>query len=102
MAGPARVVENAAALVAAMIDGILDRGGLGPGDQYVGGLAEVAGLSAGTVRPGGKGGAWAFANLGVAVALAIAFAGWLLGGRRTVRAQEDTTVPETTAEVRAP
>ncbi len=43
---------------------------------------------------GGKSGTWAFANLGVVVALAIALAGWLLIGPRTVRAQEGTQEPE--------
>jgi nucleobase:cation symporter-1, NCS1 family len=38
---------------------------------------------------GGKTGTWALANLGVVVALVIAFAGWLIAGRRTVRTQED-------------
>lgn len=37
---------------------------------------------------GGRSGAWAYANLGVLVALALAFAGTLLLGRRRVRAQE--------------
>lgn len=37
---------------------------------------------------GGKEGAWAFANLGVLVALAIGFVGTLLGEPRRVRAQE--------------
>ncbi|MEU2715582.1 cytosine permease [Streptomyces sp. NPDC007205] len=37
---------------------------------------------------GGKTGAWAYANLGVLVALALAFAGTLLLGRGRVRAQE--------------
>ena len=37
---------------------------------------------------GGKSGTWAFANLGVVVALALAFAAWLLLGRGPVRAQE--------------
>jgi nucleobase:cation symporter-1, NCS1 family len=37
---------------------------------------------------GGKTGAWAFANLGVLVALAVGFAGALIGDRRAVRAQE--------------
>jgi nucleobase:cation symporter-1, NCS1 family len=36
----------------------------------------------------GKSGAWAYANLGVVVALVIAFAGWLLLGRATIRRQE--------------
>ncbi|MGA2825226.1 MAG: hypothetical protein ABSF03_03825, partial [Streptosporangiaceae bacterium] len=51
---------------------------------------------------GGKGGAWAFANLGVVVALAVAFTGWLLGGRPTVRAQEGAADPEVAGCVTAP
>ena len=39
---------------------------------------------------GGKAGTWAFANLGVVIALAVAFVGWLLVGRRSVAAQEGT------------
>jgi purine-cytosine permease-like protein len=42
----------------------------------------------GPVGLGGKSGAWAYANLGVVVALVIAFAGWLLLGRATIRRQE--------------
>jgi len=37
---------------------------------------------------GGKAGAWEYANLGVIVALAVAFLGWLVLGRATVRRQE--------------
>jgi purine-cytosine permease-like protein len=37
---------------------------------------------------GGKAGAWAYANLGVFVALAVGFVGWLLLGRSTVMRQE--------------
>jgi nucleobase:cation symporter-1, NCS1 family len=37
---------------------------------------------------GGRTGTWAFANLGVVVALVIGFAGWLIAGRRNVRSQE--------------
>jgi purine-cytosine permease-like protein len=37
---------------------------------------------------GGKTGAWAYSDLGVVVAVAIGFVGWLLLGSRTVRAQE--------------
>ena len=37
---------------------------------------------------GGKTGTWAFANLGVIVALVIAFAGWLILGRAGIRRQE--------------
>ncbi len=40
---------------------------------------------------GGKEGAWAFANLGVFVALLVGFLGWLLLGRVTVRRQEQAT-----------
>ncbi|MCY0880046.1 MAG: cytosine permease [Firmicutes bacterium] len=38
---------------------------------------------------GGKTGVWASGNLGVVLALAIGFVGWLLVGRRTVRRQEE-------------
>jgi purine-cytosine permease-like protein len=48
---------------------------------------------------GGKGGTWAFANLGVIVALVIALAGWLIAGRRTVRAQESPSAPDVPAGV---
>jgi nucleobase:cation symporter-1, NCS1 family len=44
----------------------------------------------GPIGLGGKSGTWAFANLGVVIALAVAFAGWLLVGRRSVAAQEGT------------
>jgi len=37
---------------------------------------------------GGKTGTWAFANLGVIVALVIAFVGWLAFGRAAIRRQE--------------
>jgi nucleobase:cation symporter-1, NCS1 family len=40
---------------------------------------------------GGKTGAWAFANLGVPIALAIGFVGYLLLGAVRVRSQERTT-----------
>jgi NCS1 family nucleobase:cation symporter-1 len=42
----------------------------------------------GPIGLGGKGGAWAFANLGVLVALVIGFIGALIGDRRAVREQE--------------
>ncbi len=48
---------------------------------------------------GGRTGTWAFANLGVVVALVIAFAGWLIAGRRTVRSQEATPAADVTAGV---
>ena len=37
---------------------------------------------------GGKAGAWEFANLGVIAALVVAFLGWSVLGRATVRRQE--------------
>jgi hypothetical protein len=37
---------------------------------------------------GGKTGTWEFANLGVIVALAVGFLGWLVLGRAAVRRQE--------------
>jgi purine-cytosine permease-like protein len=40
---------------------------------------------------GGKGGSWAYANLGVFVAFVVGFVGWLLLGRSTVRRQEAAT-----------
>ncbi len=43
---------------------------------------------------GGKTGTWAFASLGVVVALALTFAGWLIAGRWPVRAQESSAAPE--------
>ena len=63
--------------------------GLGPGHQRPGRLADLAGLPARAVRPRRQGdGAWAYANLGVFVAFAVGFLGWLLLGRSTVRRQE--------------
>ncbi len=38
---------------------------------------------------GGKTGSWEYANLGVVVALAVGLVGWYLGGRRSVRRQEE-------------
>ena len=43
---------------------------------------------------GGKTGAWSGANLGVLVALAIGFLGWLLCGRAAVRLQETVATSE--------
>ena len=47
----------------------------------------------GPIGLGGKSGTWAFANLGVVIALAVAFAAWLLLGRGPVRAQEGVDRP---------
>jgi nucleobase:cation symporter-1, NCS1 family len=41
---------------------------------------------------GGKTGTWEFANLGVIVALVVAFVGWLVCGRTVVRRQEAAPV----------
>jgi purine-cytosine permease-like protein len=49
---------------------------------------------------GGKSGAWAFANLGVLVALAIGFVVTLAVGRGRVRAQEAGTTPAPAAAAR--
>jgi hypothetical protein len=43
---------------------------------------------------GGKSGSWAFANLGVLVALALGFLVTAIFGRTAVRAQESLPVPE--------
>lgn len=43
---------------------------------------------------GGKDGTWAFANLGVLVALAIGFVGWALFGRPAIRRQEAAPVTD--------
>jgi NCS1 family nucleobase:cation symporter-1 len=51
---------------------------------------------------GGKTGTWAFANLGVVVALVLTFAGWLIAGRRPVRAQERIAAPEVPTGVAGP
>jgi NCS1 family nucleobase:cation symporter-1 len=40
---------------------------------------------------GGRDGTWAFANLGVFVAFAVGFLGWLILGRSTIRRQEAAT-----------
>jgi NCS1 family nucleobase:cation symporter-1 len=51
---------------------------------------------------GGKTGAWQYANLGVIVALVIAFLGWAALGRATVRRQEATGAsPASSGEARA-
>ncbi len=58
----------------------------------------------GPIGLGGKTGAWAYANLGVVVALVVAFAGWALLGRAAIRQQESgggTGAGDTGAEVGA-
>lgn len=52
------------------------------------GWLEWQGYLLGPLGLGGREGAWAYANLGVFVALAVGFVGWLLLGRSTVTRQE--------------
>ncbi len=52
------------------------------------GWLDWQGYLLGPLGLGGRDGAWAYANLGVFVALAVGFFGWLLLGRSTVVAQE--------------
>ena len=47
---------------------------------------------------GGKSGAWAFANLGVLLALVLGFVGTWLGSRSAVRAQEAMPLEPVTAQ----
>ena len=47
----------------------------------------------GPIGLGGKDGTWAFANLGVVIALVVAFVGWLLVGRASVAAQASDAGP---------
>ena len=57
----------------------------------------VIGTVLGPFGLGGKTGAWAFANLGVLVALVIGFVATLAFGRATVRAQEAVPLEPATA-----
>jgi nucleobase:cation symporter-1, NCS1 family len=66
---------------------VIDTTGAGKGLSWLGFLLGPLGF-------GGRTGGWAFANLGVPVALAIGFVGYLLIGARAVRRQESTSVPE--------
>lgn len=52
------------------------------------GWLDWQGYLLGPLGLGGREGAWAYANLGVFVALAVGFLGWLFLGRSTVGAQE--------------
>jgi purine-cytosine permease-like protein len=60
---------------------VIDTTGAGKHLGWLGYFLSSVGL-------GGKGGAWAYANLGVPVALAIGFVGYLVFGFRAVRRQE--------------
>lgn len=62
------------------------------------GWLDWQGYLLGPLGLGGREGAWAYANLGVFIALAVGFLGWLLLGRSTVRRQE---AAGTTAATRA-
>jgi NCS1 family nucleobase:cation symporter-1 len=54
------------------------------------GWLKWQGYLLGPLGLGGRTGTWEYANLGVLFALVLAFVGWLVLGRRTVRAQEAT------------
>lgn len=56
--------------------------------NFFAGWLEWQGYLLGPLGLGGKDGAWAYANLGVFVALVVGFAGWLVLGRATVSRQE--------------
>jgi nucleobase:cation symporter-1, NCS1 family len=80
--------ESVLLLVAATAVGwglIIDTTGAGKGLSWLGYLLEPLGL-------GGRDGEWAYANLGVPVALVIGFVGYLLLGSRAVRRQEHAQV----------
>lgn len=62
------------------------------------GWLDWQGYLLGPLGLGGREGAWAYANLGVFIALAVGFIGWLVFGRSTVRRQE---AAGTTAATRA-
>ena len=64
---------------------VIDTTGAGKGLDWLGFLLEPLGL-------GGREGEWAYANLGVPVALVIGFVGYLLLGSRAVRRQEHEQV----------
>jgi hypothetical protein len=79
--------------VAARADG---RGGhrdrLGPGHQLASWLTWQ-GYLLGPLGLGGKNGAWAFANLGVLIALALGFVVTFAFSRSAVRAEEAAPLP---------
>ena len=80
--------ESVLLLVAATAIGwglVIDTTGAGKGLSWLGFLLEPLGL-------GGRDGEWAYANLGVPVALVIGFVGYLLLGSRAVRRQEHEQV----------
>ena len=56
--------------------------------NFFAGWLEWQGYLLGPLGLGGKDGAWAYANLGVFVALVVGFLGWLVLGRTTVARQE--------------
>jgi len=64
---------------------VIDTTGAGKGLSWLGFLLEPLGL-------GGRDGDWAYANLGVPVALLIGFLGYLVVGTRNVRRQEHEQV----------
>ena len=80
--------ESVLLLVAATVIGwglVIDTTGAGKGLDWLGFLLEPLGL-------GGREGEWAYANLGVPVALVVGFVGYLFLGARAVRRQEHEQV----------
>jgi nucleobase:cation symporter-1, NCS1 family len=80
--------ESVLLLVAATVIGwglVIDTTGSGKGLDWLGFLLEPLGL-------GGREGEWAYANIGVPVALVVGFVGYLFLGARTVRRQEHEQV----------
>jgi len=65
---------------------VIDTTGAGKGLSWLGFLLAPLGL-------GGRDGAWAYANLGVPVALVLGFAGYAATQAGAVRRQERSTAP---------
>ena len=74
---------------AALVDGVIMVLGWGLVTNSNAEILTWQGFLLGPLGLGGRDGAWAYANLGVLVALAVGFAGTLLLERSWIRAQED-------------
>lgn len=85
--GNVRVLAIALIVLGSVIGWGMVTNGFAPWLAWQGYLLEPFGL-------GGRDGEWAFANLGVLVALVIGFGGTLLFGRRTVERQEALPLAE--------
>ena len=93
--GAVNVVAVAAMVVATLVGWglVIDTTGSGKGLSWLGFLLGPVGL-------GGRDGAWAYANLGVPVALLLGFFGYLLTQRGAVRRQDDTEPVTTVSSTR--